>query len=195
VEVQRTEKRLATQLDDETSDAGLAAAAIGLDLASTGQMDVRDEDCFAIVLAGIESERSFAEMFEILESLIEEAEETDEIVLRDLREMNSHVPPRLRELIIIEARESGESVVDYLHKLHGWLRDSEEEVAEEEAARDRYHERQYFQDGTLQPRPEEYGDEKPQGCEHRETMPSTNGSAQSASATENLTSRLGAQPT
>ena len=131
-------------------------------------------------------------MFEILESLIEETEESDSEVLRHLREMHTHIPQRLRELLVVEARESGESELDHLNKLHGWLRESEEEDAEEKAAIDRYHERQYFQDGTLQPRPEEYGDEEPQGCEHSETMPRTNESAQTASATDDLTSRLGA---
>jgi DNA-binding transcriptional ArsR family regulator len=192
VEVQSTAKVLATQFDEATSDAGLVAAAIGLDLSSVAQEDIKDEDCFAIVLAGIDSARSFEEMFEILESLIEEAEESDSEVLRHLREMNTHIPQRLRELLVVEARESGESALDHLNKLHGWLRESEVEAADEEAAIDRYHERQYFQDGTLQPRPEEYGDEEPQGCEHRETMPRTNESAQTASATDDLTSRLGA---
>lgn len=192
VESQNTAQVLETQFNDATSDASLAAAAIGLDLSSTTQEDIRDEDCFAIVLAGIETERSFAEMYTILESLIEEAEETDSVALQVLRTENIHVPPRLRELIADEARESDESELEYLNKLHGWLREAEEEDAEEKAATDRHHERQCFQDGTSQPRSEEYGDEEPQGCEHRETMPRTNECAQSASATDDLTSRLGA---
>ncbi len=187
-----TSKALESQFDDATSDACLAAAAIGLEIESVAQDEILDEDCFAIVLAGIESERSFGEMFEILESLIEEAEETDNVVLRGLRERNTHVPERLRELIIDEARESEESVIDHLNKLHGWLRESEVEDADEKAASVRYHERQNVQNGTFQPRPEDFGNEKPQGCEHREKMPSTNASAQSASATDDLTSRLGA---
>jgi hypothetical protein len=131
-------------------------------------------------------------MFEILESLMEEAEETDGEVLRTMLEMHTHVPTGIRELLIKEARESDASVVDHLEKLHGWLRESEHEAAEENLEFDRYHERQYDTDGSLLPRPEDYGNEEPQGCEHREMMSSTISSAQTTSDTDDLTSRLGA---
>ncbi len=85
-------KELESQFNDVTSDAGLAAAAIGLDLSSVDHDNIQDDECFVLVLAGIDEPRSFEEMFEILESLIEEAEEEDKEVLRSMREMNTHVP-------------------------------------------------------------------------------------------------------
>ena len=126
------------------------------------------------------------------EKQLEEAEEKEKEVLRSMMEMNTHVPTGIRELLIKEAQESGASVLDHLNKLHGWLCESDE-AAEESLEVDRYHERQYDTDGSLLPRTEEYGNEEPQGCKHREAMQSTNGSAQTASATDDLTSRLGAQ--
>ena len=186
-------KELGIQFNDAASDAGLAAAAIGLNLSSIAHEDIRDEDCFVTVLAGISEPRSFEEMFEILERLIEEAEETDEEVARSKLEMNNHVPAGIRDLLVEEARESGESVLDHLYKLHGWLRESEHEAAEENLEIDRFHERQYDTDGSfLLPRPEDYGNEEPQGCEHREMMSSTISGAQTTSDTDDLTARLGA---
>ncbi len=188
-----TAKVLEAQFNDATSDAGLAAAALGLDLSSDAQEVIQDEECFAFVLAGIDEPRSFEEMFEILESLIEEAEEKDEEVLHSMMEMNTHVQAGIRELLVKEAQESGASVSDHLDKIHGWLRESEHEVAEENLKIDRYHERQNDKDGSLLPRPEVYGYEEPQGCDPKEKLPCTNGSAQSAAAAGDVTSRLGAQ--
>jgi hypothetical protein len=185
-------KALERQFNDATTDAALAAAAVGLDLASVTHPDIQDEECFALVLAGIDVDRSFAEMFEILESLIEEAEEQDAEALHTLLEINTHVPDIIRKLLVEEARESGESVLDHLHKLHGWLRESEKEEAEENATMYRNHEGEYDKDESMLLRPEDYGNEKPQGCEHSEMISSTYGSAMSKSGTDELTSRLGA---
>ncbi len=166
----RMAKELESQFNNATSDAGFLAAA-----------------------ARIVEPRSFEEMFEILESLIEEAEETNEEVLRTLLEINTHIPANIRNLLVKEAWESGESVLYHLHKFHGWLRESELEAVEENLNTDCYHERQCDKDGSLLPRPEDYGNKEPQGCEHNETMPSTKDSAQLASVTDDLTSWLGAE--
>ena len=198
----RTAKVLEQQLNNATVDAGLAAAAVGLDLSSvaqeaadSAQLFPATSNCFAVALAGIETNRSFAEMFTILDSLIEETEETDEEALRSLQYMNIHVPPELRSLIVNEAQESGERVIDHLYKLHEWLRESEDEEADDTAYdTDRYQEREYDTEESILPRPVDYGNEKPQGCDHREPWLSTNGSAQTTLEPDEFTSRLGVGP-
>ncbi len=182
-------------------DAGLAAAAVGLDLSSAAHggtdealLFPANTTCCAVMLAGIDVNRSFEEMFEILDSLIEEAEETDEDVLRTLLEINIHVPSEIRPLLVNEAQESGESIIDYLYRLYDWLSESQEEDMEENAddTNHRHHEREFDTEGSTLPTPVDAGDEKPQGCEHGESMSSTNSSAQMTLDTEELTSRLGA---
>jgi hypothetical protein len=42
------------------------------------------------------------------------------------------------------------------------------------------------------PRPEDYGNKEPQGCEHREMMLSTISIAETMSYTDDLTTQLGA---
>jgi hypothetical protein len=143
------------------------------------------------MLAGIDVDRSFAEMFTILDSLIEEAEETDNEVLHTQQEMNIHVPPEIGALLLKEARENNESALEHLQKLREWLYVAEEEE-ENEKGIDRYREREYDTDGSLLPRPEDYSDEEPQGSESSGTIPSTAEAAHSLLTTDDITARLGA---
>lgn len=146
------------------------------------------------MLAGIDVNRSFDEMFEIMDSLIEEAEETDEEALRSLLEINLHVPPDIRQVLDNEARECGESVIDHLYKLYDWLLESQAEDEVEDADdTDRPHEREADTEESVLPEPVDDGDEKPQGCDHTETMSRTNARARLTSVPDDFTARLGAR--
>ena len=185
-----TAKILEAQFNNPKMDASLAAVAVGLDLLSVANDDPTEDVCFVTVLAGFDEDLLFAEMFTILDSLIEEAEETDDEVLRKLQEMDIHVPSEIRVLLVEEARESGESVLQHLNKLRDWLCESEEEEAES-AGMDRYQEREYDTDGSLLPRPEDYGDKEPQGCDSSRSIPRTTECAQPVLASNEITARLG----
>ena len=209
-----TARTLEDRFNDATTDASLAAAALGLELSSEDTealTEIADDDCFALVLAGIDEDRSFAEMFAILDSLIEEAEAKSDEELAQLQRSNIHVPQKIRPLLVEEASESGESVLQHLLKLHRWLEESEAEV-EEERLKEEEDDRptdgrtemtsghichQGRKQGTapVLPRTVESDDKKPQGRGHSTSGSITKAGVKLVSESDVATSRLGARTT
>ena len=153
-----TKDILETQRKRAATDAALAAATVGLDLSSVASEQDNTELSFAIVLA---SDRcSFQEMYDILDSLIEETLQSDDTKREILQESNTHVPTNIRVLMSEEAKANEESELDLALKIRNWLSQAENEEAGEEC----YREREYDTEGSVLPRPEDFGDEEPQGC-------------------------------
>ena len=152
---------LETQRRSAATDAALAAATVGLDLSSVHSEADNAELSFAIVLAG--DGRSFQEMYDILDSLIQESLQLDDTKREKLQESNTHVPTNIRTLLSAEAKANEESELELASKIRNWLSQAEDEEAEE-AGEQRYSEREYDTEGSVLPRPEDFGNEEPQGC-------------------------------
>lgn len=188
-EKSETTKILATQRRTAATDAALAAATVGLDLTSVASETDNAELSLAIVLAG--DGRSFQEMFDILDSLLEESLlSSDEKEMESICAWNNHVPADIRNLLSAEATANKESGFDLVTRIRNWLRQAEDEEAEE-AGEERYREREYNNDGSILPRPEDYGDVEPQGCGDSSTATRTD-SAMASQSTDSSTARLGA---
>jgi hypothetical protein len=128
-EPSETEKSETTKiLDDQrrsaATDAALAAATVGLDLASVASEQDNAELSFAIVLAS--DGRSFQDMYEILDSLIEEALQSEITNRESLQESNTHVPTNVRTLLSTEAKANEESELDLASRIRNWLKQAED---------------------------------------------------------------------
>ena len=179
-------KEIENQLKESSADAKLAAAAMGLELDSLQSQDSEEGLSFIFVLA---DDRTFGEMYAILEDLLKEEQTADPAEREQLKSENSHITSELRSLLATEARDRGESKENRLLKLHNWLKVAEDEEAENNGE-ERYREREYDQTGSPFPRTEEYGDEEPQGCGQDGSNTST--SVANVSIINSATARLGA---
>lgn len=196
------EATIATQMrdleDSAELEASLMAAAVGLDLNASATAGEEDRDregrSFATILTG--NDRSFTDMYDILASLILEEHTRDPTECRTVRASHAHIPDGLREYLTAESNESGESALEYIIRLRKWLMEAEIEIAMEEnstAIEETRHEVQYDANGNVLPRPEEYGEEEPQGCGTRDTQEVAAASATTlSSSTGTPTSQLGA---
>ena len=181
-----TTRILESQRRSAATDAALAAATVGLDLESVASETDKAELSFAIVLAG--DGRTFQEMYDILDSLLEECILSDRMERDLLEATHTNVSKNIRDLLSAEAKASDESEFEVVTKIRNWLRQAEDEDAED-AGEDRYCEREYDAEGAILPRPEDYGDEEPQGCGASSTAMHTDATSHSA---DSSTARLGA---
>lgn len=180
---------LETQRRSAISDAALAAATVGLDLESVASEPDKVELSFAIVLAG--EGRSFQEMFDILDALLEECILSNKKEREILESTNTNVPQNIRDLLAIEARESDEREFEVVTKIRNWLQQAEDQEAEE-AGEESYRDREYDSTGNILPLSGDYGDEEPQGCGASSNAMHTDATSYS---TDSPTARLGADKT
>ena len=191
VEQSETVQLLENQRKLAATDAALAAATVGLDLSSVTDEDDNRELSFAILLAS--DGRTFQEMYDILDSLLEENLTADKTQVEDLRAKHIHVPGNIRLLLTSEAEANGESEFDLVVRIRNWLLQAEDEEAKE-AGEEHHRDREYDTDGSVLPRPEEFGDGEPQGCGASLITTRTNVANASQSA-DSSTARLGAKTT